>query len=143
MLDDIYNQKILEFAGNIARLQRLEQPQASARAHSKLCGSTIEVDLVVTDGKVSDYGQTVNACALGQAASSVVGRQIIGSDLAELRQLRETMRAMLKEEGAPPAGKWQDLQYLEPVRNYPARHASTLLVFDAIVDAFEQIEPEA
>ncbi|WP_319485598.1 iron-sulfur cluster assembly scaffold protein [uncultured Cohaesibacter sp.] len=141
MLDDIYNQKILEFAGNIARLQRLEQPQASAKAHSKLCGSTIEVDLVVTDGKVSDYGQTVNACALGQAASSVVGRQIIGSDLAELRQLRETMRAMLKEEGAPPAGKWEDLQYLEPVRNYPARHASTLLVFDAVVDAFEQIEP--
>ena len=140
MLDDIYNQKILEFAGNIARLERLERPHASARAHSKLCGSTIEVDLVVTDGKVSDYGQTVNACALGQAASSVVGRQIIGSDLAELRQLRETMRAMLKEEGAPPAGKWQDLQYLEPVRNYPARHASTLLVFDAIVDAFEQIE---
>nr|WP_319388627.1 iron-sulfur cluster assembly scaffold protein [uncultured Cohaesibacter sp.] len=140
MLDDIYNQKILEFAGNIARLDRLERPHASARAHSKLCGSTIEVDLVVTDGKVSDYGQTVNACALGQAASSVVGRQIIGSDLAELRQLRETMRAMLKEEGAPPAGKWQDLQYLEPVRNYPARHASTLLVFDAIVDAFEQIE---
>ena len=140
MLDDVYNQKILEFAGNIPQLARLDAPMASAKAHSKLCGSTIEVDLVVKDGKVADYGQTVNACALGQAAASVVGRQIFGSDLFELKQLREEMRAMLKEDGAAPTGKWEDLKYLEPVRNYPARHASTLLVFDAVVEAFEKIE---
>ena len=139
MLDDVYNKKILEFAGNIPQLQRLAAPMASAKAHSKLCGSTIEVDLVVKDGKVADFGQTVNACALGQAAASVVGRQIIGSDLAELRQLRAEMQAMLQEEGAPPTGKWDDLKFLQPVKNYPARHASTLLVFDAVVDAFEQI----
>ncbi|WP_319413582.1 iron-sulfur cluster assembly scaffold protein [uncultured Cohaesibacter sp.] len=139
MLDDVYNKKILEFAGNIPQLQRLAAPMASAKAHSKLCGSTIEVDLVVKDGKVADFGQTVNACALGQAAASVVGRQIIGSDLAELRQLRTEMQAMLQEEGAPPTGKWDDLKFLQPVKNYPARHASTLLVFDAVVDAFEQI----
>nr|WP_321456509.1 iron-sulfur cluster assembly scaffold protein [uncultured Cohaesibacter sp.] len=139
MLDDIYNKKILEFAGNIPQLERLEAPMASAKAHSKLCGSTVEVDLVVEEGRVVDYGQTVNACALGQAASSVVGRNIIGSDLEELRELRQTMQKMLREEGAPPSGKWEDLKFLEPVRNYPVRHASTLLVFDAVVDAFEQI----
>lgn len=140
MLDAIYNKKILEFAGNIPRLERLENPQASARAHSKLCGSTVDVDLVMEDGKVSDYGQRVNACALGQAASSVVGRLIIGSDGDELRLVREQMHSMLKENGPPPAGKWEDLQYLEPVRDYPARHTSTLLIFDAVVDAVEQIE---
>ena len=140
MLDAIYNKKILEFAGNIPRLDRLSEPQASAKAHSKLCGSTVEIDLVMENGKVSDYGQKVNACALGQAASSVVGRLIIGSDGDELRRLREDMWAMLKQKGTPPEGKWEDLKYLEPVRDYPARHASTLLVFDAVVDAVDQIE---
>ena len=140
MLDAIYNKRILEFAGNIERLERLAQPQASAKAHSKLCGSTVEVDLVMDEGKVVDYGQMVQACALGQAASSVVGRLIIGSDAEELRRLRSEMSAMLRNNGAPPSGKWDDLKYLEPVRDYPARHASTLLVFDALVDAVDQIE---
>ncbi|SFO80489.1 NifU homolog involved in Fe-S cluster formation [Cohaesibacter marisflavi] len=140
MLDDVYNHKILEFAGNIPQLERLPSPMASSKAHSKLCGSTIEVDLVVEDGKVAAFGQAVNACALGQAAASVVGRHILGSDLEELRQLRAQMQSMLREAGDPPAGKWDDLKFLQPVRDYPARHASTLLVFDAVVDAFEQIE---
>ena len=142
MLDAIYNKKILEFAGNIPLLNRLDTPQASARAHSKLCGSTVEVDLVMADGKVSDYGQMVNACALGQAACSVMARHIIGSDAADLRKLRDDMTAMLSAEGAPPAGKWEDLKYLEPVRDYPARHTSTLLVFNAVVDAIGQIEAQ-
>ena len=140
MLDAIYNKKILEFAGNIPRMERLEQPQASARAHSKLCGSTVDVDLVMDDGQVSDFGQKINACALGQAASSVMARQIIGSTGDELRLVRNQMHAMLKEEGPAPTGKWEDLKYLEPVREYPPRHTSTLLIFDAVVDAVEQIE---
>ena len=140
MLDAIYNKKILEFAGNIARLDRLADPQASAKAHSKLCGSTVEVDIAMEDGKVSDYGQTVNACALGQAAASVVGRLIIGADGDEMRALRKTMLAMLKEKGSPPTGKWEDLKYLEPVRDYPARHASMMLVFDAVEEAVYKIE---
>ena len=52
----------------------------------------------------------------------------------------ETVRRMLKENGAPPSGKWADLAVLEPVRDYKARHASTLLTFDAVVDAINQIE---
>lgn len=140
MLDAIYNKKILEFAGNISRMQRLAAPQASARAHSKLCGSTVDVDLVMEGGLVSDFGQKINACALGQAASSVVARQIIGSTADELYQLRDQMHAMLKDNGPAPAGKWEDLKYLEPVRDYPARHTSTLLIFDAVVDALKQIE---
>ena len=140
MLDAIYNKKILEFAGNIPRLERLETPQATAKAHSKLCGSTVEVDLVMDEGRIVDYGQTVNACALGQAAASVVGRQIIGSDGDEMRALRRTMQAMLKEKGSPPGGKWDDMKYLEPVRDYPARHASMLLVFDAVEEAVNKIE---
>lgn len=140
MLDAIYNKKILEFAGNIPRLERLPEPQASAKAHSKLCGSTVEVDLVMENGKIVDYGQMVNACALGQAAASVVGRLIIGADGAEMRALRRTMQAMLKEKGSPPEGKWDDLKYLEPVRDYPARHASMLLVFDAVEEAVDKIE---
>ncbi len=140
MLNDVYNEKILDLAGNIPRLGRLAAPDASATAHSKLCGSTVTVDVVMTDGQVSDFAHDVKACALGQASSSIMARHVIGSKPAELRELRETVRKMLKENGAPPTGKWADIAVLEPVRDYKARHASTLLTFDAVVKAVDEIE---
>ncbi len=140
MLDDIYNAKILEFAGNIPRVGRLENPQATAKAHSKLCGSTVVVDLSMEDGVVSDYAHDVKACALGQASSSIMASHVVGATPDELRAVREAMRAMLKEGGEPPNGRFSDLKFLEPVRDYKARHASTMLVFDAVVDAIGQIE---
>ncbi len=141
MLDDVYNKRILELAGNIPRLGRLNHPDASATAHSRLCGSTVTVDVAMQDGKVSDFAHDVKACALGQASSSIMARNIIGSTPDELRALRESVRRMLKENATPPAGnKWADIAVLEPVRDYKARHASTLLTFDAVVDAVGQIE---
>lgn len=138
-LDEIYNTRILELAGAISRTERLDHPDARATAHSKLCGSTVTVDLTVRDGRVSDYGQSVKACLLGQASASVMAREIIGSTPDELHAVGRQMRAMLKEEGPPPAGRWADLSALEPVRNYKARHASTLLVFDAVESALDEI----
>lgn len=140
MIDDVYNSQILEFAGNIPRIGRLEEPDASATAHSKLCGSTVTVDLKLTDGAVADFAHEVKACALGQASSSIMARNIVGATPAELRAVRETMRRMLKEEGEPPSGRFADLRFLEPVRDYKARHASTMLTFDAVVDALDRIE---
>lgn len=142
MLNDIYNAKILTFAANIPRLGRLNHPQASATAHSKLCGSTVTVDLSMEGDKVSDFAHDVKACALGQASSSIMAHNVIGATAEELRALRERMRAMLKEKGPPPSGKWKDLEILEPVRDYKARHASTLLTFDAVVEAIGKIEAE-
>jgi NifU-like protein involved in Fe-S cluster formation len=139
MLDDIYNSKILELAGNIPRIGRLADPDATARAHSRLCGSTVTVDLKVAEGRVSDFAHDVKACALGQASSSLMARNVIGSTFQELREIREAMYKMLKENGPPPEGRWSELRYLEPVRDYKARHASTLLTFDAVVDAVNQI----
>ena len=140
MLDEIYNKKILELAANIPRLGRLEKPDASAVAHSKLCGSTVAVDLRISDGRVSDFAHDVKACALGQASSSIMARQIIGSTPDELRALRDEVRRMLKENGPAPQGKWADIAALEPVRGYKARHASTLLTFEAAADAATQAE---
>ncbi|WP_159725928.1 iron-sulfur cluster assembly scaffold protein [Methylosinus sp. Ce-a6] len=140
MLDQVYNQRILELAAQIPRVGRLAAPDASATAHSKLCGSTVTVDVTLSDGKVADFAHEVKACALGQAASSIMARNIVGSTPRELRDLRETVRKMLKENGAPPEGKWQDIAILEPVRDFKSRHASTLLTFDAVVDAIGQIE---
>jgi NifU-like protein involved in Fe-S cluster formation len=143
MLNDVYNQRILELAGDIPRLGRLPQPQASATAHSKLCGSTVTVDLAMKDGRVSDFAHDVKACALGQASSSIMARNIIGATGDELRAIRETVRRMLKENGAPPAeGRWQDVRVLEPVRDFKARHASTMLTFDAVCEAVGKIEAE-
>jgi NifU-like protein involved in Fe-S cluster formation len=140
MIDDVYNAKILAFAGNIARIGRLERPDASAMAHSKLCGSTVTVDLNMRDGVVTDFAHDVKACALGQASSSIMAANIVGATAEELRAVREAMRKMLKENGAPPEGRFADLKYLEPVRDYKARHASTMLTFDAVVDAIGQVE---
>jgi NifU-like protein involved in Fe-S cluster formation len=140
MLDDVYNAKILELAGNIPRIGRLDRPDASARAHSRLCGSTVTVDVKMEDGRVCDYAHEVKACALGQSSSSIMARTIIGSSPDELRSVRETMQKMLKGDGPPPNGRWADLKFLEPVRDYKARHASTMLTFDAVVDAVDQIE---
>lgn len=134
-LDDVYNTKILELAGNIQRSDRLASPTATASAQSKLCGSTIWVDVVVEDGKITNFGQTVKACLLGQAAASVVGREIVGSTAAEFHTVANAMRDMLKTGGPPPSGKWRDLALLAPVRDYRSRHASTLLVFDAVEKA--------
>jgi NifU-like protein involved in Fe-S cluster formation len=143
MLNDIYNRRIIELAGNIPRLGRLADPDASATAHSKLCGSTVKVDLKMDGDVVTDFGHDVKACALGQASSSIMARHVVGSNAGELRALRETVRRMLKENGAPPDGKWSDIALLEPVRDYKARHASTMLTFDAVVDAIGQIEAKA
>lgn len=140
MINDIYNRRILEFAADIPRLQRLPDPHATVVAHSRLCGSKVTVDVKMKDGVVTDFGHDVKACALGQASSSVMARHVVGSTGEELKALRTQMHAMLKENGPPPTGKWADLEALLPVRDFKARHASTLLTFDAVADAVSQIE---
>jgi NifU-like protein involved in Fe-S cluster formation len=140
MLGDIYNKRILELAANIPRVGRLAAPQVTAVAHSRLCGSKITVDLVMDGDIVTDFAHDVKACALGQASASIMARNIIGATASELRGVRETARLLLKEGGDPPTGKWADLEVLLPVRDYKARHASTLLIFDAVVDAIGKIE---
>ena len=140
MINDIYNRKILAFAADIPRLQRLAHPDATAVAHSRLCGSKVTVDVAMQDGVVSDFGHDVKACALGQASSSIMARHVVGSTADELKALREQMYKMLKEDGPAPTDKWAELEALLPVRDFKARHASTLLTFDAVVDAVNQIE---
>jgi NifU-like protein involved in Fe-S cluster formation len=140
MLNEVYNTRILELAGNIPRLGRLARADATATAHSRLCGSTVTVDLKMDGDTVTDFAHEVKACALGQASSSIMARHVIGAKADELRSLREAVRRMLKENGAPPQGKWADIAVLEPVRDYKARHASTMLTFDAVADAIGQIE---
>ncbi|MGB3500947.1 MAG: iron-sulfur cluster assembly scaffold protein [Mesorhizobium sp.] len=140
MIDDVYNARILGFAGNIGRIGRLAAPDASARAHSKLCGSTVVIDLKMDGDTVTDFAHDVKACALGQASSAIMAEHVVGATASELRAVRDTMTKMLKENGPPPTGRFEDLKYLEPVRDYRARHASTMLTFDAVVDAIDQIE---
>jgi NifU-like protein involved in Fe-S cluster formation len=139
-LSEIYNQRILELSANIAKAERLADADASATAHSKLCGSTVTVDLKLDGDRVSAFGQTVKACLLGQAAASVMGRNIVGSSAQELREVGSQMRAMLKAGRSPPTGRWADLAVLQPVKDYKARHASTLLVFDAVEAALAKAE---
>ena len=139
-LDAIYNTKLLELAAHIPRSERLSQPDATVTAHSKLCGSTVTIDLKMSAVQVTDYGQTVKACLLGQAAAAIMGKCVVGATAAELRQAGAEMRRMLKENGPPPGGRFSELELLEPVRHYKARHGSVLLTFDAIEEAIAEIE---
>lgn len=140
MLNDVYNKQILGFAADIPRLGRLASPDGTAVAHSKLCGSKVTVDVKLENGIVSDFAHDVKACALGQASSSIMARHIIGASADELRQLRDQMHAMLKDNGPVPEGRWAELEALSPVRDFKARHASTLLTFDAVVKALDVAE---
>src|SRR5712691_1232064 len=109
MLSEVYNRRILELAGDIPRLGRLKQPDANATKLSKLCGSTVTVDLAMQGEKVTDFAHEVRACALGQASSSIMARNVIGASAGELKEVRDAMQRMLKENGRPPEGKWADL----------------------------------
>ena len=138
MLNDVYNARILELAGNIPCLGRLSDPDGTATAHSKLCGSTVTVDVRMDGDQVAEFAHEVKACALGQASSSIMARTVAGAMLDELEGVRREMLAMLKENGVPPEGRWADLSVLEPVRDFKARHASTMLTFDATVEAVQK-----
>ena len=136
MIDDLYSAKILTLAANMPRAGRLAAPQATAERTAKLCGSTIIVDVILdAAGHVADFAQDVRACALGQAAAAVLGDHVIGADLADIEQARDALRDMLKADGPAPDGRFSDLAVLAPVKDYPARHASTLLAFEAAVAA--------
>ncbi|WP_428428423.1 iron-sulfur cluster assembly scaffold protein [Pararhizobium sp.] len=140
MMDEIYNSRILEFAGNIPKSGMLTHPDAEASAHSKLCGSKVRVYLTMDGDTVTDFAHEVKACALGQASSSVMARHVVGATSSEIRQAREDMLEMLKADGEGPSGRFEDMRFLKPVKDYKARHASTMLTFDAVVDAIGQVE---
>jgi len=138
MFDELYNQRILALAADIPRLGRLGQPDGTASAHSKLCGSTVIVDVRVEGDRIVDFAHEVKACALGQASSSIMARHVIGASLDALRAARDQMRAMLKEGGEPPTGHFAEAEVLLPVKDYKARHASTMLTFEATLEAAEK-----
>ena len=135
----LYSSRILALAADIPRTERLEHPDATVKKRSPLCGSTVTVDLALQDGRVSDFGQDVKACALGQAAASVVGEAIIGCTPEQLAQARDALRAMLKEDGPTPPAPFDGLEVLRPAAAYKNRHASIMLALEAATVAAEEI----
>lgn len=135
----LYSSRILGLAASIPRLGRLPAPDATATRRAPLCGSSVTVDLVLRDGRISDFAQEVRACALGQAAASVVGEAVVGRRPEEVRQGREALRAMLKDGAAPPAAPWSGFEALLPARDHPNRHGSILLALDATIEALEKV----
>jgi NifU-like protein involved in Fe-S cluster formation len=135
MIDDLYSARVLALAANMPHAGRLAAPQGSSEKVSKLCGSRVTVDLSLEAGRVADFAQDVKACALGQASAAVLGASVIGASLPELEAARDALKAMLKTGGEPPEGRFSDLRVLQVVKDYPARHASTMLAFEAAVEA--------
>ena len=138
MIDDLYSARLLKLAANLPRVGRLAAPHGTAEKVAKLCGSRVVVDVVVDGDRVVDFAQDVKACALGQAAAAVLGANVVGARLSEIELARDAFRAMLKEGAPAPEGRFSDLSMLAPVKDYPARHASTLLAFEATVEAVRQ-----
>ena len=142
-LINLYSSRILELSASIPLTERLENPQATVKKRSPLCGSTVTVDLVSENGRIIEYGQDVKACALGQAAASVVGANIIGRTRAEVEAARDQLRVMLKSNGPVPSPPFDGLEVLLPAREFKNRHASILLTLDAASDAFALAENAA
>lgn len=139
-MDDLYHPRILELAADMPHVGRLEHPDGAATKVSRVCGSVVTVELKLKDGVVSDIAVHPKACALGQAATGVLALNAIGATPAEIRQAREGLRAMLKEGGPPPTGRFWELRHLQGVKDFPPRHASTMLAFDAAAEALDQAE---
>ena len=142
-LVSLYSGRILALAAAIPRIGQLDSPDASVKRRSPLCGSTIRVDLAVADGRIRDYAQDVKACALGQAAASVVAANVIGRSLAEIRTARDQLKAMLKDGGPAPDAPFAELGVLLPARDFKNRHASIMLSLEATLEAFEEAERAA
>lgn len=142
-MDDLYHPRILELAADIPHVGRLDGPDGAATKVSRVCGSVVTVELKLKDGVVSEIAVHPKACALGQAATGVLALNAIGATAQDIRGARDALRAMLKEGAPPPSGRFWELRHLEGVRDYPARHASTMLAFDAAVDALEQAQKKA
>jgi len=133
----LYSKRILALAADLPYTERLETPDATARKRSPLCGSTVTVDLNLTDGKIEQFGQDVKACALGQAAASIIGKSIIGRSFDEIMNGRAQLNDMLKNDDPAPEAPFEELETLLPAKDYKNRHASILLTFDAILAAYE------
>ena len=141
-LINLYSSRILGLAADIPHTDRLDAPQASVKRRSPLCGSTVTVDMSVQDGVVTAYGQDVKACALGQAAASVVGAAIVGATVDQVRRARDELHTMLKSDGPVPSAPFSGLEVLLPAKEYKNRHASILLSLEASVAAIGQIEEQ-
>ncbi|OIP83492.1 MAG: iron-sulfur cluster assembly scaffold protein [Rhodobacterales bacterium CG2_30_65_12] len=139
-LEQLYSRQILALAADIPHAAKLAAPQASARKRSPLCGSTVTVDLCVENGRIADFGQTVRACALGQASAAVLGRAVIGCDRATLAAGRAALLAMLTEAGPTPPAPFAGLEVLRPAAEFKNRHPSILLAWDATIEAFDTAE---
>ena len=135
MIDELYSARILKAAANMPRAGRLAAPDASAERVSKLCGSRVLVDVRLEDGRIADYAQEVKACALGQAAAAILGAHALGASVEEIESARDALRAMLKTGAPAPEGRFAELAMLAPVKDYPPRHASTMLAFEATAEA--------
>jgi NifU-like protein involved in Fe-S cluster formation len=139
----LYSGRILALAADIPHLGRLPAPQGTARKRSPLCGSTVTVDVQLTDGRVSAFAQDVKACALGQASAAVLGGAVIGRTRTELAAARDALTSMLKGDGPVPAAPFGDYEVLLPARDYKNRHASILLALEAAVEAVDSAERAA
>lgn len=139
----LYSGRILALAADMPRTKRLDHPTATAKKRAPLCGSTVTVDLTVTDGVITDYGQDVKACALGQAAAAVVGAHIVGLTPAEVQKGRDALFDMLKSDGPVPPAPFDELEVLQPAKDYKNRHASIMLAFDATLEALQSQQASA
>lgn len=137
MDDALYSREVLRKTTQIAHLGRLAAPQGSAHGVARLCGSTMQVDVVLKDGVFSEFAVTPKACALGQASAAILSQSVIGSSVDELQAARDALLALLKGEpiGFPP--RFADLKMLQSVRDFPARHDAVLLPWQTTLAAVD------
>lgn len=137
MSDDLmalYSRQLLALAADIPHLGRLDAADGAASRRSPQCGSTVRVEVGMDGPRIARFAQEVRACALGQASAGLLGRHMPGLTVAQLQDGRDALRAMLQG-GPAPQGAFADLAVLSAARDFPNRHASIMLAWEAALAA--------
>ena len=133
----LYTRDILRLAASLQPFEPLARTDGEAELRSPTCGSKLRLAVAVSDGRVTEIAQKVEACAFGQAAAALMAAAAAGRDLGEARAALAGVEAWL----AGDDGAALDLAPLAPARSRPGRHGAIILPFRALVAALEAARP--
>ena len=136
----LYSTELLTLAIKLADYPFDDGAMLHGGAHSRTCGSRIELSADInTDGRLSDIGMKVAACAVGQAAAAIFAAAATGTNEGKLLETEQAIERWLTGEGPQP--DWPGIEMLAVALPHKGRHAAILLPWRAALDALSKATP--
>lgn len=137
--DPLYRRELLRLAADAAGAGHLPSPDAVGAARNPACGDRIQVEMTLSEGRITALAHQTQACVLTQASAALLVAGAAGQDRAGLARLAEGLRAMLAG-GPPPAPAYAAF---DGVASHAGRHACVLLPLQAALKALENSDPDS